>query len=214
VKLEVPGFRDAELALPRGADTPRRVVVALHGYRDRPEWQCGAWTGISEARMFVLCPTGVPLPRPLDNFSFEAPSETKKEVEAGLEALQVRYGPYLSKEPVILVGFSLGAQRAAHLAAADPERFPEVALVEGGTRAWSKPFARRFAHGGGERMLFVCTQIGCRQLVKHLAKFTQSEDVLARGAYLGNFGHQMGAGVQSRLKEHFEWLVAPGPNAG
>jgi pimeloyl-ACP methyl ester carboxylesterase len=212
VPLSVPGFADAQVALPRGAVTPRRVIVALHGYSDRPDWQCGAWTGIGEAKMFVLCPTGVALPKPLRHFSYKSASETRAEVDAGLAALRERFGPYLSAEPVILVGFSLGAQRAAHLAADDPARFPIVALVEGGTRAWSQSFARKFREGGGQRALFVCTQFGCRNLVRRLEGFTQAGDVLARGAYLGNFGHHMGPQVTGRIKEHFAWLVDPTPN--
>lgn len=213
VPLEVPGFRAAEVALPRGAVTPRRVIVALHGYGDRPDWQCGAWTGISEAKMFVLCPTGVPLPKQVGNFGYKSASETRAEVDAALAALTRRYGPYLSKDPVTLVGFSLGAQRAAHLAADDPARFPRVALVEGGTRAWSQAFARKFREGGGERILFVCMQLGCRNLVARLANFTEAGPVLARGAYLGNFGHHMSPEVTRGIKEHFGWLVEPTEDA-
>src|SRR5262245_46047148 len=41
--LPVEGFADAVVSIPWGATGRRPVVVAAHGYDDRPEGQCDVW---------------------------------------------------------------------------------------------------------------------------------------------------------------------------
>src|SRR5688572_24251129 len=49
VELDVPGFRTAVVSVPADTSRARRIVVALHGNFDRPEWQCQVWRRIIAA---------------------------------------------------------------------------------------------------------------------------------------------------------------------
>lgn len=202
----MPGFGNAFVVAPQGIRAPRPVVVALHGYADRPEWQCGAWTGVTEARFFVLCPRGLALPTPPGNFAFGSILDTEREVFAALAALEQRFPGYIGKERV-LVGYSLGASRAAQLAARHPERFPRVALVEGGAAEWTARASRSFREGGGERLLLVCSQAGCEGLLRGLERQSQGPSTEVRVDYLGPFGHTLGPKVTAKLKEPWRWLA-------
>lgn len=202
----MPGFGSATVVPPQGIRAPRPVLVALHGYADRPDWQCGAWTGVTEARVFVVCPRGIPLPNPPGNFAYGSLLDTEREVLAVLAALEDRFAGYVGKERV-LVGYSLGASRAAQLASRNPQRFPRVALVEGGTAEWSPRASRSFREGGGERLLLVCSQAGCEGLLRALGRQSQGPDTEVRVDYLGPFGHTLGPKVTAKLKEPWRWLA-------
>jgi pimeloyl-ACP methyl ester carboxylesterase len=206
VELPVPGFGSAMLAPPQGVTSKRPVVVALHGYGDRPDWQCGAWTGITGGKVFVLCPQGKAQPRPLTNFTWGTSADTEREVRAALSALRERFPAHVAAETV-LVGYSLGAAHAARLAASDPAAFARVALVEGGVSEWSPAASRRFKAGGGERLLLACTQAGCEPPLRALERRSTGPTTLVRAEYLGPFGHQLGPKVTAKLKEPWSWLA-------
>lgn len=206
VELPVPGFESAVVVPPQGIRAPRAVVVALHGYGDRPDWQCGAWTGVTEAKVFVLCPRGIPLPNPPGNFSYGSLLDTEREVLGAIAALEQRFSGYVGNEHV-LVGYSLGASRAAQLAARNPKRFRRVALVEGGSGEWSRGASRSFQQGGGERVLLVCSQAGCEGRLRALGRQSQGPSTEVRVEYLGPLGHTMGPKVTAQLKEPWRWLA-------
>lgn len=206
IALSVPGFGDAQVAPPRGIRAPRPVLVALHGYGDRPDWQCGAWTGITKGAVFVLCPQGLKLQGSPGNFAFGGVDATEREVLAALESLRKRFAGYVAGE-VVLVGFSLGAARAAHLAERNPSLFSRVALVEGGTKAWSPRASARFERGGGKRLLLVCSQLGCEAPLRALARRSRGPETEVRVEYLGPLGHTMGPTVTRKLVEPWQWLA-------
>ncbi|HEU5077497.1 MAG TPA: alpha/beta hydrolase [Polyangiaceae bacterium] len=207
VELPVAGFGSAVVVPPQGIRAPRAVVVALHGYGDRPDWQCGAWTGVTDAKVFVLCPRGIALPNPPGNFSYGSLLDTEREVLGALAALEQRFSGYVGTEHV-LVGYSLGASRAAQLAARNPKRFPRVALIEGGSGEWSRGASRSFQQGGGERVLLVCSQAGCEGRLRALGRQSQGPNTEVRVEYLGPLGHTMGPKVTAKLKEPWRWLAA------
>ena len=71
-------------------------MVALHGRNDRPEWACGEWRGVTEAKAFVLCPHGVPARAPPgQGLAFADAAATRREADAGLAALRARFGPMI-----------------------------------------------------------------------------------------------------------------------
>ena len=213
VELEVPGFGSAVVAPPQGTRAPRPVVVALHGYGDRPDWQCGAWTGVTEARVFVVCPRGIELPSPPGNFAFGSLLDTEREVFAVLRALEARFTGYVSPERA-LVGFSLGASRAAQLAARNPKEFPRIALVEGGATEWSSRASRSFRDGGGERVLLVCSQAGCEGLLRAQGRLSEGPSTQVRVEYLGPLGHTLGPKATAKLKDPWRWLAEGWPTTG
>src|SRR5262249_47960025 len=90
--LPVAGYPDAVVSLPRGAESPRPIVVATHGNYDTPEWQCKTWREIVGDRAFILCPRGIARPdspAPDDiRFTYSNNQELERELSAGLAALQ------------------------------------------------------------------------------------------------------------------------------
>ncbi|MCU0664478.1 MAG: hypothetical protein MUC50_19380, partial [Myxococcota bacterium] len=110
------------------------MTIVLHGNFDRPEWECETWGQVAAARGFVLCPRGVPvkgIDKSLDRWTYRNQSSAQREIAAALASLEERYPGKVSREHLVLVGFSLGAIFAPKLAAKD-KIYQAVFLVEGG----------------------------------------------------------------------------------
>jgi dienelactone hydrolase len=169
VTLAVPGFRDAVVAVPLGATSPRVVALALHGNFDRPEWQCEVWRRITRGEVFVLCPRGIPrtdVPKSLDRWEWSSVAKTKTEIVAALAALRARYPDYVKSGPIAFTGFSLGAILGARLIQ-DPElNIGAAVLVEGGYQGWTVPKAKALQSRLG-RLLFACGQSECRNAYRY-----------------------------------------------
>jgi predicted esterase len=217
--LEVPKHASAIVSVPQGAASPRPVLVALHGNYDRPEWQCQVWRAVTDSYPFVLCPRGLPradAPKSEDRYTYGALALTTAELEAGLSALEARFGQHVRPGPKVLVGFSLGAIHAAKLMVAEPAVYPRGLLIEGG-EAWSAQSARRYREGGGERVLFACGQETCRQRAKQAVALLERAGVSARVASGGKAGHTYDGAVQDAVAAEWTWLTSgasgwgPGP---
>ncbi|MES1182752.1 MAG: hypothetical protein ABUL60_03000 [Myxococcales bacterium] len=169
VALPVPDFRDAVVALPLGARTPRLVVLALHGNFDRPEWQCEVWRRITRGEVFVLCPRGVPrsdVPAQLDRWEWSSVAKTKSELVAALTALSARYPEHVKPGRVVFTGFSLGAILGARLLQ-DPELpIAAAVLIEGGYQGWTVAKAKALKPRL-RRLLFACGQSECRNAYRY-----------------------------------------------
>ncbi len=209
VTLPTEGFDDAVVAVPLGATEPRPVVVALHGIQDRAEWACGEWRGVAGPHPFVLCPRGVPsagVPRAAQVFAHSGPERTRREIDAGLRALRARFGAHVAEGPSILVGFSLGANVGARIAIADPAAFPRLVLAEGGHGAWARPATLAFAKGG-RRVLFACSQAGCREVAKGPAAALRAAGIETDLAYAGNIGHLVDERVVSSIRARWPFVI-------
>ncbi len=194
VPLDVPGFESAVVAVPVGARDERRIFLATHGNYDRPEWQCDVWSGILGGRHFVLCPRGVgrpDSPSPDDpRFTYRSNQELEREVDAALAALRrSAFAPYLSGEPPVWTGFSLGAIMGVAIAARRPADFPVLVLVEGGVDRFGDEQARAFAKGGGQRVLFACAQAGCGKTAKKRADRLEKLGIATAVVDAGAVGH-------------------------
>lgn len=169
VVLPVPGFGDAVVSLPLGARTPRRIVLALHGNFDRPEWQCEVWRRITAGDVFVLCPRGIPrkdVPKSLDRWEWGSVAKTKAELVAALAALRARYPEHAAPGKVVFTGFSLGAILGARLIQ-DPElEIGAAVLIEGGYQGWTLAKAKALQPRLG-RLLFACGQSECRNAYRY-----------------------------------------------
>lgn len=159
--LDVKGFGAATVALPLGATSARPIVVVLHGARDRPEWQCGAFAGLLGGRAFILCPRGTEVEPGL--YGLGTVDDSEAELRSSLAALKARFGAYVAPSPVLLVGYAEGADVAADLARQEPSFFARVALLRGGAPAFSSTNAKVFAERGGKRVLFFCTDEPCER---------------------------------------------------
>jgi hypothetical protein len=140
--LEVPGFAPASHVGPSGdAAWPRPVIVVLHGNFDRPEWECDVWAGAASFHGFVLCPRGVRTPWASlaeDRWTYKGAARVEAEIEAGLAALEARYPGRVTREGMVLAGFSLGAILAPGLVESSPGKYPHLFLVEGGVEKLDK----------------------------------------------------------------------------
>lgn len=210
VTLPTEGFDDVFVAVPLGATEPRPVVVALHGIQDRAEWACGEWRGAAGPRPFVLCPRGIPSPgvaRSLGVFAHPGAPQTRREIDAGVRALRARFGAHVADGPLTLVGFSLGANVGARVAIADPAAFPRLVLAERGHSAWTRPAALAFAKGGGERVLFACSQGGCKEAVRAPTAALRAAGVATELAYAGNIGHLVDERVVASIHARWPFVV-------
>jgi predicted esterase len=218
VPLAVPGFNDAIVSVPSGADSPRPLLVATHGAGDRAEWHCEAWREIVGNRAFVLCPQGQRTDArvPHDRAAYYYPDHfaLDREVRAALSALRERYAATLDASRAVYTGFSQGAIHGALVITLRPELFPRAALVEGGNgffNEWSPFAARRFREGGGERVLFACGSNACVRTAERCAGYLKKTGVATRVAHAEGAGHSYGARMQRELRATFEWLIEGDP---
>jgi pimeloyl-ACP methyl ester carboxylesterase len=211
ISLPLEGFGDFFVTPPLGATEARPVVVALHGIQDRAEWACGEWRGAAGPLPFVLCPRGVPsagVPRSAGVFAHAGAAQTRREIDAGLRALRNRFGAHVAEGPSILVGFSLGANVGARIALDEPRAFPRLVLVEGSNAAWTPASALAFAKAGGQRVLFGCSQGGCRQTVKGPMAALRAAGVGSELADAGNIGHLVDQRMINAVRARWPFLVA------
>jgi predicted esterase len=208
--LAIEGFPDAAVALPTVSASARPVVVALHGMGGRPEPQCSAWRDIVGGAAFVLCPRGAYDARrstPSDRrYTHPGGEPLIAHVEAALRALAARYEGQVDTERPILAGFSLGATEVALLAQRMPDRFPRVAVLEGGLDVWYGPAIVAFATHGGERVLFGCGSAWCTPSAAAAASRLGRGGLEAHVAYAG-VGHTLGVPLQTALREELAWFT-------
>jgi poly(3-hydroxybutyrate) depolymerase len=212
--LVVPDFRDAIVSVPLGATEGRPVVLALHGNYDRPEWQCGVWREVTKAYPFIVCPRGIPRrdAAPSENrFTYGKPADVRREIDAALAALQIRFGDYIAAGPIVYTGFSLGAILGVGIVADDADRFPRAVLVEGGQSNWSQARAKSYAAAGGKRVLFACGQRACRTDTKGPEKLLGRLGVETRSVYGGEVGHTYDGRVAEEIGRAWPWLVGDDP---
>ncbi len=209
------GYRDASVALPLGATSPRPVIVAVHGNYDRPEWQCDVWRAVTDGYPFVLCPRGVPradAPRSEDRWTFGWNGhDLEREINAGLAALHDVFGPYVDPGPMVYAGFSLGAILGADVVLWNPARFTRAVLIEGGTTSWSLQSAKQYAKHGGKRVLYACGQVDCVRETKTALHWLEAGGVPARTAFEGTIGHTYDGLVASAIAHSWAWFTEGDP---
>lgn len=211
MRLPLSGFGDAVVSVPLGATAPRPVVIGVHGRNDRPEWACGEWRGVTDGSAFVVCPHGVPAnAAPGRGLAFAGAAELRREIDAGLAALRARFGRYVADGPMIYAGFSLGAILGVAVVAEEPARFPIVVLGEGGQEQWTPERVKRFAKGGGRRVLFVCSTAACEAATpKAMAALTRA-GVQTKLVSAGYIGHLVDDRVVAVVRAAWPWVVGEG----
>lgn len=215
VELPVEGHLSALVALPIGATSRRPVAVVTHGNWGGPQWDCPLWRGIVGADVFILCPRGVPRPdqpppsSPAETaYTYDSAKTLAAEIDAGLAALRARFGAWVDDGPALYAGCSRGAFLGATIAAEDAARFPRIALVEGGHDPWTPANVKRFAEGGGKRVLFTCGQGACYQAANAKARLLRAAGVEAKIAYAPFMGHLCHDRVAEETKRALPWLFA------
>jgi predicted esterase len=211
VVLAVPGFGDAVVSVPLGADAARPIALALHGNFDRPEWQCQVWRRITRGEIFVLCPRGIPrrdVPKELDRWEWGSLQKTKAELLAALGALRARYPEHVARGPIVFTGFSLGAILGARLIHDQELNVGAAVLTEGGYQGWTASKARGLKPGL-RRLLFACGQSECRNAYRY-----QLEALLERAGLSASMvadtkaGHTYDEPVASLIQGEWRGLLA------
>lgn len=208
--LPVAGHLDAVISVPLGTRGARPVLVATHGNYDKPEWQCEVWGEIVGVRGFVLCPRGVrrgDSPGRQDpRYEYASNQALEREIDAGLAALKAAFPGRIAEGPVVLAGFSLGAIQGVAIATRRPNDFPRLVLIEGGD-GWARVAARSFHEGGGQRVLFACSQGGCLASANAAAAVLRRAGVEVAVEKGKNEGHTYVGEVRNKYAERFPWLV-------
>lgn len=158
--LLIPNFLPAVVFAPTSPG-PHPLVVAAHGAGGMPEWECDYWRRLTHGRAFLLCLRGERTNN-LQPSGYYYRTHLALEVEfvAALAAFEQRF-PQATTRDALYAGFSQGAIMGAPMISRHGDRFPYLALLEGGYEYWSPAHARRFAAGGGKRVLFVCGTQWC-----------------------------------------------------
>lgn len=211
VLLQVPGYREAVVSLPRDAREKRPVVIATHGNYDRPEWQCEVWREIVDARAFVLCPRGVPRPDSPSSddirFTYESNLALERELGAAQKALQARFADYVDDSHPLYTGFSLGAIMGVSIAARAPALYGRLVLTEGGHDKWTPDTVKAFAAGGGERVLFVCSQAYCANDARRAGARLEKAGVAIKVVRGPDVGHRYDGPTAAETKKALAWVL-------
>lgn len=209
VRLPLEGFGNAVVAAPTGASSPRPILIGVHGIRDRPEWACGEFLGVTRGHPFILCPHGVPIDAgPNDTVGFRTVDELKREIDAGIKAIRARFGRYVAEGPMIYGGFSRGAFFGVPIVADDAKSFPIVVLGEGGQSPWTAERASRFERGGGKRVLFVCSTSECEMQTPPAVAILKQAGVEAKMISAGHIGHIVDDRVVRLIRGEWHWVVS------
>jgi pimeloyl-ACP methyl ester carboxylesterase len=211
-ELPVAGFGDAVVSIPIGATAARPVVVAIHGHRHRPDWQCGLARELVGERAFVVCPRGVLAPRHRgdgdeERYTFRTADDTAREVDAALAALTAAYPGYVDARRPALYGHSLGATFGAAILRRDPTRWSRAIFSEGGYEGWAAGSSRAFVAAGSARVLFGCGTLGCSATAGQAARLLEHYGAGARVAYARGGGHHSWGPIIDAMSADVDWLL-------
>jgi predicted esterase len=196
------------VAPPLGAMEPRLLVVGVHGAGDRPEWACGGWRLAAEARAFVACPQGSPMPG--QSFGWASPVALASRVEDAVKLTRERYGAHVAAGPMIYAGFSQGATLAEPFLRKNAARFPIVILAEGGYQTSRNPgFARAFREAGGRRIALVCGSPACFRSAIGARKVLEGAGIEALVVGDELAGHNLNERMQHALESAWTDITAP-----
>jgi hypothetical protein len=210
-RLELPDGGHAWITAPVGARAPRPIIVGVHGAWDDPGLTCSAWRLIVDVYAFVVCPAG----RPVDPsskegrlFVWSSGEHVAKRVHEAVDATKAKYPGRVADGPMIYVAFSQGSNLAGTLLARDGKSFPRVVFTEGGYKTFDDAsVARAFAKGGGERVLFTCSQPGCAGAFATSRASLERAGATARVDYSGPHGHSMPPAVREKIHEALPWII-------
>lgn len=98
------------VAIPTGAREPRRIAVAVHGAAGRPDFMCGAVRACIGPEAFVVCPH--PVASWISEASWSSAAQIRERIEAAVDAVVSRFGPYVDRTDALYFGHSQG--RSTH----------------------------------------------------------------------------------------------------
>jgi predicted esterase len=218
VELPIPGHEAAVVSVPKVGTGRRPLLVAAHGAWDRPEPHCALWRRLIGRHAFILCLRGQRTLRhvPHSHAAYYYPHHfaLAREALAAVEALAARYPEQLDPSAAVFAGFSQGAIHGALVVVLHPKVFPRAVLIEGGNgffNEWSPFAARKFAQGGGKRVLFGCGSPACVRTAARCAGYLERREIETRVLHAKGAGHSYGSLMEAQLRENFSWIVSDDP---
>ncbi|HET9953528.1 MAG TPA: hypothetical protein VFQ61_03440 [Polyangiaceae bacterium] len=194
-----------------GAREPRPLMVGVHGAGDRPEWACGGWRLAASEYAFVVCPRGLPMGS--QRFAWDAPRTIAERVRLAIQAVKQRYGTHVAEGPTLYVGFSQGATLAEAALLAEPGRFPNVALAEGGYNLLRDAgFLDRLHGQGTSRLLGICGSNACFATLRSAASHVSRAGIEFQVAGDPLSGHNLNQRMQDALQQAWPNFVRGLPN--
>lgn len=216
--LPVEGHLAAVVSVPRGATTPRPILVIAHGAGGRPEPHCDFWRAILGSRGFLVCPRGVRLDtfaEPADQgFFYPDHHALAREVTAALAAVHARFGARVDERAPIYVGFSQGATMGALAFVTRSAPFARLVLIEGGvgeSDEWTINGARASHEGGVERVLFACGRPSCFSAAQRSLTYLEKAGLEGRVVHAAGAGHTYGGAVADAVLGALPWVFEGDP---
>lgn len=160
VDISVRGQSDAVLQVPVGATVPKPLVAVLLPSATALRAQCEAVGQGIAVSAFVLCHSTMVEPKSVP--AAASSDLVASELRAAMRETKRKFGQYVAKKELALVGLGEAADAIAPIVRRDPEVFQRIALLDGGFAAWTAVDSSRFAGGGGKALLARCSLPGCR----------------------------------------------------
>ena len=207
----MPDGNLAYIMPPVGAREPRPLIVAVHGAGDRPDWACGGWRLGANEYPFVVCPQGLKVDS--QRFAWDFPSTIARRVQAAIDAARARFGAYIADGPTIYAGFSQGATMAGPALLEQHDRFPVVALAEGGYNLLrDQTFLQKLRSEGTTRLMIVCGSPACFVTAQSVQGGLKRAGIEAFTAGDPLSGHNLNQRMQTALRAALPLLTADLPN--
>jgi predicted esterase len=142
-------------------------------------------------------------------FTYDNNQVLEREVDAAIAALGERFADHADLDRIVYTGFSLGAIMGVAIfgRGTNAARYPRAALVEGGHDRWTAASAKKYAEGGGRRVLFGCGQPSCVQAAKRASAFLEKAGVATRVVHGKNMGHTYDGAVAAEVRTAIPWLL-------
>lgn len=167
--LDLDAGREAWIAKPLGASTPRPIVVGAHGARDKAEWSCAEWHATTRGEAWIVCPKGVPS-KWAGAEAWGSAEQIAARADAAVAVLRDRYGSYVANGSRTYGGFSQGGTLASSVIVSRPGVYDTAVIVEAGyTPLDEHVVARDLVAGGVTRVIVSCSSVQCRDFSARLA---------------------------------------------
>lgn len=188
---------------PKDKATPKPVTVFLHGMCDEPENECPWLASASTDGGWLLCPRAT-LRCNGGGSIWPGDDRFPKSVEESVERLSFEYpGTVDPDADRTLVGFSLGAIRAAELAQREGSGFQSVIFIG----AKFELDAKRLRKAGVKRVLLTS---GDHDMMKwrmvEQAKKLRRQGFPVAFMSLGKVGHWFPNDMEQKMKVAFDWV--------
>lgn len=188
---------------PKDTNTAKPVTVFLHGMCDEPENECPWLASSSTDGGWLLCPRAT-LRCSGGGSIWPGDDRFAKSVEESVERLSFEYPGTLDPESDrTLVGFSLGAIRAADLAQREGSGFQSVIFIG----AKFELDAKRLRKAGVKRVVLTS---GDHDMMKWRmvaqAKKLRRQGFPVAFMSLGKVGHWFPNDIEQKMKVAYEWV--------